>query len=149
MIHKKYNQHELAITVLVEHVVSVDRGVQYANKVNGPKVWSRLPKAWLDGLRIKDEICSDSKVDAPFSFAEVIEMANTAGKQDDLIRFLQMARQMLREPVIDTALPHAYAKTDPLHDMKEFLGMTNGTDVFEVGEESFYDELYQAAKLQF
>ena len=55
-IYKKYNQHALAMNVLVEHIVSLDRGVEYANKVNLPEVWSRLAKAQLDGLRIKDAI---------------------------------------------------------------------------------------------
>ena len=56
LIYKKYEQHEMAINVLVEHIVSLDRGVEYAVKVNKPEVWSRLAKAQLDGLRIKDAI---------------------------------------------------------------------------------------------
>ena len=56
LIYKKYEQHEQAINVLVEHIVSLDRGVEYATKVNKPEVWSRLAKAQLDGLRIKDAI---------------------------------------------------------------------------------------------
>ena len=56
MIYKKYDQHAQAMNVLVEHIVSLDRGVDYANKVNRPEVWSRLGKAQLDGLRIKDSI---------------------------------------------------------------------------------------------
>ena len=56
LIFKKYEQHAEAINVLVEHIVSLDRGVDYANKVNKPEVWSRLAKAQLDGLRIKDSI---------------------------------------------------------------------------------------------
>lgn len=55
-IYKKYGQHAMAMTVLVEHIVSIDRGLDYANKVNLPEVWSRLGKAQLDGLRIKDSI---------------------------------------------------------------------------------------------
>jgi clathrin heavy chain len=55
-IYKKYEQHGLAINVLVEHIVSIDRGLEFANKVNKPEVWSRLAKAQLDGLRIKDAI---------------------------------------------------------------------------------------------
>jgi clathrin heavy chain len=55
-IYKKYDQHEQAINVLVEFIVSIDRGLEYANKVNKPEVWSRLAKAQLDGLRIKDAI---------------------------------------------------------------------------------------------
>ncbi len=49
-IYKKYDQHAMAINVLVEHIVSIDRGLDYANKVNKPEVWSRLAKAQLDGL---------------------------------------------------------------------------------------------------
>ena len=55
-IYKKYEEHAMAINVLVEHIVSIDRGLDYANKVNKPEVWSRLAKAQLDGLRIKDAI---------------------------------------------------------------------------------------------
>ena len=60
-----------------------------------------------------------------------------------------MARKTLREPKIDTKLAYAYAKTDRLHDMEDFLGMTNVADVLEVGEKYFEDELYQVAKLLF
>ena len=56
LIYKKYEQHDMAINVLVEHIVSLDRGSEYAVKVNKPEVWSRLAKAQLDGLRIKDAI---------------------------------------------------------------------------------------------
>jgi clathrin heavy chain len=55
-IYKKYDQHAMAINVLVEHIVSIDCGLVYAVKVNRPGVWSRLAKAQLDGLRIKDSI---------------------------------------------------------------------------------------------
>jgi len=60
-----------------------------------------------------------------------------------------MARKSLREPKIDTELAYAYAKTDRLHDMEDFLNFTNVADVLEVGEKCFEDELYQAAKLLF
>jgi clathrin heavy chain len=55
-IYKKYEQYAMAINVLVEHIVSIDRALDFASKVNKPEVWSRLAKAQLDGLRIKDSI---------------------------------------------------------------------------------------------
>ena len=79
----------------------------------------------------------------------MIEIANRAGKQDDLVRYLQMARKTLREPKIDTELAYSYAKTDRLHDMEDFLSFTNVADILDVGEKCFNDELYQAAKLLF
>jgi clathrin heavy chain len=57
-IYKKYDQHALAINVLVEHIVSIDRGLEYATKVNEPAVWGRLAKAQLDSLQIKDLVAS-------------------------------------------------------------------------------------------
>ncbi|KAL1407009.1 Clathrin heavy chain [Vanrija albida] len=148
-IYSKHNNHADAMNVLVEHMVSIDRGFTYANKVNEPAVWSRLGKAQLDGLRVKDAIDSYIKAEDPSNFEEVIEIANHAGKHEDLIRFLQMARKTAREPKIDTELAYAYAKTDRLHDMEEFLGMTNVADILQVGEKCFNDELYQASKLLF
>ncbi|KAK7017915.1 Clathrin heavy chain [Paramarasmius palmivorus] len=138
-----------AINVLVEHIVSIDRGLDYANNVNKPEVWSCLAKAQLDGLRIKDSIDSYIKAEDPSNFVEVIKISSRAGKHDDLVRFLQMARKSLREPKIDTELAYAYAKTDRLHDMEDFLAMTNVADILQVGEKCFEDELYQAAKLLF
>ncbi len=60
-----------------------------------------------------------------------------------------MARKHVREPKVDTELAYAYAKTDRLHDMEDFLALTNVADILEVGEKCFEDELYQAAKLLF
>jgi clathrin heavy chain len=55
-LYRKHNQHLEAVNVLVEYIVSLDRAVQYAQKVNIPAVWSRVAKAQLDGLRIKESI---------------------------------------------------------------------------------------------
>jgi clathrin heavy chain len=55
-IYKKYDQHELAMDVLVGHIASIERGFDFANKINKPEVWSRLAKAQLDGMRIRDAI---------------------------------------------------------------------------------------------
>jgi clathrin heavy chain len=165
-IYKKYDQHAMAINVLVEHIAFIDRSLEYADKANKPEVWSRFTKAQLEGLRIKDAIgeffimscvyfhpCAppDSYIKAadPSNFVEVIEISSHAGKHDDLVRFLQMARKTLREPKIDTKLAYAYAKTDRLHDMEDFLAMINVTDILEVGEKCLEDELYPAAKLLF
>ena len=102
-------------------------------------------------MSIIDTAFSDPyvKVEDSSNFAKVIEISSHACKHDDLVRFLQMARRSLREPKIDTELTYAYTKTDHLHDMENFLGMTNITDIPEVGEKCFEDELYEAAKLLF
>jgi clathrin heavy chain len=81
------------------------------------------------------------------NFAKVTEISNHGGKHDDLVHFLQMARKSLQELKIDTELAYAYAKTNRLHGMEDFLSMTNVADILEVREKCFEDKLYQAAKL--
>ncbi|KAG5640934.1 hypothetical protein DXG03_006605 [Asterophora parasitica] len=55
-IYKEYDQFRMPINVLVEHIVLLNCSVNFANKVNKPEVWSRLAKAQLNGLHIKDSI---------------------------------------------------------------------------------------------
>ncbi|POV97439.1 hypothetical protein PSTT_15059 [Puccinia striiformis] len=125
-LFRKHKMHLEAMNVLVEHVVSIDRASQYATKVNEPVVWSRLGKAQLDGLRIKDAIDSYIKAEDSTNYMET-----------------------LREPKIDTELRVAYAKTDRLHDTEEFLTMSNVADQLSAGEQVFEAGLYDAARLLF
>lgn len=148
-LFKKNNQHLEAMNVLVEYIVSIDRASQYAIKVDEPVVWSRLGKAQLDGLRIKDAIDSYIRAEDPSNYLEVIETSSRAAKHEDLVRYLQMARKTLREPAIDTELAFAYARTDRLRDMEEFLAMTNVADQLTAGEKAFEAGLYDAAQLLF
>ena len=104
LIYKKANNHSDAANVLVDHVVSIDRAQEYADQVDLPEVWSKVAKAQLDGLRVTDGIESYIRAQDPSNFQEVIEIATHAGNDDDLIKYLKMARKTLREPAVDTAL---------------------------------------------
>jgi clathrin heavy chain len=128
-VYKKTKAHGEAINVLIEHIVSIDRAATFAEQVDTPEVWSRLGKAQLDGLRVKDSIDSYIRANDPSNYAEVIEIASRAGKYEDLIRYLQMARKTVREPQVDGYLLLSYAKTDRLHDLEDFLASLNVADV--------------------
>ncbi|RDW67834.1 putative clathrin heavy chain [Coleophoma cylindrospora] len=146
-IYKKINDHASATNVLVEHVVSIDRAQEYAERVELPEVWSRVAKAQLDGLRVSDSIASYIRAEDPSNYLEVIETATHAGKDDDLIKFLRMARKTLREPAIDTALAFAFARTDQLGELEDFLRGTNVADIEESGDKAYAEGFHQAAKI--
>lgn len=148
-IYSKAGQNTDAMDVLVEHIVSIDRAQHFANKLNLPEIWSRLGKAQLDGLRVKDAMDSYVRAEDPSNFEEVIEIAERAGREEELIRYLQMARKLTREPKIDTEYAYCLAKAHRLSDMEEFLSMTNVADVLHVGEKCFNDGLYEASLLLF
>lgn len=146
-IFKKHENHVEAANVLIEHIVSIDRAQEYADRVDTPEVWSRVAKAQLDGLRVTDSIESYLRAGDPSNFLEVIEIATHAGKDEDLIKFLRMARKTLREVPIDTALAFCFARTNQLPELEDFLRATNVADVEASGDKAYEEGYHEAAKI--
>ncbi|EPY52055.1 clathrin heavy chain Chc1 [Schizosaccharomyces cryophilus OY26] len=148
-IYKIHHKHEEAMKVLVEDIVSLDRAEEYAEIVDQPEVWSRLAKAQLGGIRISEAIASYLKANDPSNYEEVIELSSRAGKYEDLIKYLFMARTKMHEPDVDSAILVAYARTNQLTEMETFLIGSNVADVKSVGDECFDSGNYEAAKIMY
>ncbi|KAI6784810.1 clathrin heavy chain-like protein [Emericellopsis cladophorae] len=148
-IYKKADNKAAAVDVLVEHVVSIDRAQAFAEEVDLPEVWSKVAKAQLDGLRVSDAIESYIKAEDPKNYEEVIEIATHAGKNEDLVKYLRMARKTLREPAIDTALAFCFARLDQLPELEDFLRATNVANVEESGDKAYEEGFYEASKIFF
>lgn len=148
-VYKKVNNHGEAANVLIDHIVSIDRAYEYAEEVDLPEVWSKVAKAQLDGVRVTDSIESYIKAQDPSNYNEVIETATAAGKDEDLVRYLKMARKTQREPAIDTALAFSYARLDQLPELEDFLRSANVADVEASGDKAYEEGLHQAAKIFF
>jgi len=149
-IYKKQENHAAATNVLVEHVVSIDRAQEYAERVDLPEVWSKVAKAQLDGLRVTDSIESYIKARDSSNYNEVIETATHAGKDEELIKYLKMARQLgTREPAVDTALAFCFARLDQLPELEDFLRSPNVADVEASGDKAYEEGFHQAAKIFF
>ncbi|KAI5459806.1 hypothetical protein BGZ63DRAFT_425756 [Mariannaea sp. PMI_226] len=146
-IYKKADNKSAAVNVLIEHIVSIDRAQAYAEEVDLPEVWSKVAKAQLDGLRVSDGIESYIKAADPSNYLEVIEIATHAGKNEDLVKFLRMARKTLREPAIDTALAFSYARLDQLAELEDFLRATNVANIEESGDKAYEEGLFEASKI--
>ncbi|KAI5306569.1 hypothetical protein KEM55_008568, partial [Ascosphaera atra] len=146
-IYKKVENHTAAVNVLVDYIVSIDRAQEYAERVELPEVWSRVAKAQLDGLRVSDSIQSYIRADDPSNYGEVIEVATAAGKDEDLVEFLKMARKTLREPAVDTALAFCFARLDLLSDLEDFLRGINVADVEASGDRAYNEGYHHAAKI--
>ncbi|CCJ29399.1 unnamed protein product [Pneumocystis jirovecii] len=148
-IYKRHNKHIEALNVLIEHIVSIDRAAEYVESVDTPELWSRLAKGQLDGCRIRDSINSYIRISDPNNYREVIEVSSKANKYSDLIRYLEMARQTIRETTIDSELLFAYAYTNRIHAVESMLQGPNIADVLSVGNRCYEQKYYQAAKLMF
>lgn len=146
-IFKKVDNHSEATNVLVDHIVSIDRAQEYAERVDLPEVWSKVAKAQLDGLRVTDSIESYIKANDASNYNEVIETATHAGKDEDLVKYLKMARKTQREPAVDTALAFCYARLDQLPELEDFLRSTHVADVEASGDKAYEEGYHQAAKI--
>ena len=54
------------------------------------------------------------------------------GNFEDLVRYLQMARKKTRETYIETELVFAFAKTNRLADLEEFISGPNHAQIQQV-----------------
>ncbi|KAI8903541.1 hypothetical protein EDD86DRAFT_242981 [Gorgonomyces haynaldii] len=148
-IYDKYQQYVDAIQVIISNIQDVDRAAEYAEKLDQPPVWSRLAKAQLDVMQVKEAIQSYMKAGDFGNFAEVIQVASRANKFDELITFLQPARKLIRDALIENELLFAYAKTGKLADLEEFITMPHIANVSSIGDRCFDDKMFEAAKILF
>jgi hypothetical protein len=61
------------------------------------------------------------KASDPNNYIEVISGAEGEQLYEDLVRYLQMSRKKIREPFIESELLFAFAKTDRLAELEEFV----------------------------
>lgn len=147
-IYDKFELRNLAMKVLVEDVMSLDRGEQYANKHSeDSELWYQLGNAQLNGLRIPEAIESYVKSKKPDNYEQVIEISEHGGKEEELISFLDMARETLREPVIDGSLINCYASLGKLNEIEKFVAGPNVADLESIGDKLFEAKNYKAAKI--
>ncbi|XP_060079736.1 clathrin heavy chain 1-like isoform X2 [Ylistrum balloti] len=146
-IFKKFEVNTSAIQVLIDHVNNLDRAYEFAERCNDPAVWSQLGRAQLNQGLVKEAIDSFIKADDPSEYMEVVNVASNNNSWEDLVKFLQMARKKARETFIETELIYAYAKTNRLADLEEFISGPNHANITQVADRCFDDQMYEAAKL--
>jgi clathrin heavy chain len=109
VIFKKFKHNVQAILVLIDHLGSIERAFEFADRVNEPEVYSKLGKAQLDRDLVKEAIEAFIKAQDPEFYHEVISAAQRTDHYGDLVNYLQMCRKKLKEPVIESELIYAFA----------------------------------------
>ncbi|RXI08790.1 hypothetical protein DVH24_022934 [Malus domestica] len=146
-IFKKFNLNVQAVNVLLDNIRSIDRAVEFAFRVEEDAVWSQVAKAQLREGLVSDAIESFIRADDATQFLDVIRASEDADVYHDLVRYLLMVRQKVREPKVDSELIYAYAKIDRLADIEEFILMPNVANLQNVGDRLYDEALYEAAKI--
>ncbi|CAM1325764.1 CLTC (predicted) [Pycnogonum litorale] len=146
-IFKKFDVNTSAVQVLIEHVQNLDRAYEFAERCNEPAVWSQLAGAQLSNGMVKEAIDSFIKADDPSAYMDVVETSHKLDNWEDLVRYLQMARKKARESYVESELIYAYAKTNRLADLEEFISGPNHADIQKIGDRCFDDSMFEPAKL--
>jgi clathrin heavy chain len=149
LIYKKFDKHLEAISVLLQRLHSIERAKEFAERVQEPEVWSQLASAQLSDGLVAECISSYITANDATNFRAVIESANNGECYDELVKYLTMAREHLKEPLIDTEIIYALARCDRLGDLEEFISQPNVAKIQQCGDRLFDDAMFQAAKLLF
>jgi clathrin heavy chain len=150
-IYDKFKLFEEGIAVLISNVGDLDRAFEYAERIDNPNVWSKLGKAQITALNVKGAIESFCKAKDASDYLNVIQAANQTDSWEELQQFLKMARADggLKDPIVDSELIYAYAKSSSLAELEDFISGPNIAQIQVVGDRCFADEMYEAAKLLF
>eukprot|EP00252_Welwitschia_mirabilis_P023463 TRINITY_DN662_c0_g1_i4.p1 TRINITY_DN662_c0_g1~~TRINITY_DN662_c0_g1_i4.p1 ORF type:complete len:1707 (+),score=385.71 TRINITY_DN662_c0_g1_i4:318-5438(+) len=148
-IFKKFNLNVQAVNVLLDNIKSIERAVEFANRVDEDAVWSQVGKAQLREGLVSDAIESFILADDATEFHDVIRAAEQMEVYHDLVKYLLMVRRKVKEPKVDSELIYAYAKIDRLGEIEEFILTPNVANLQTVGDRLFDEALYEAAKIIF
>jgi len=147
LIYKKCNLNSDAVETLLTNVESIERAQEFAARCNEGPVWYKLGKAQLENGAVPEAIESYLKAEDATDYKEVILAAEHEENYEELVRYLLMGRSTVKDQLVDTELVYAYAKTDRLSDMEEFVSGTNTANVQSVGDRLYEERAYKAAKI--
>ena len=148
-IFKKFTLNVPAVNVLLDNIGSIERAVEFANRVEEDDVWSQVGKAQLKEDLVSDAISSFIRANDTTQFLDVIRAAERVDAYHDMVEYLLMVRKKVKEPKVDAELAYAYAKIERLGDLEDFIAQPHVANLQTVGDRMFEEELYEAAKLIF
>jgi len=146
---EKVELQVLAIGVLVDFMKDLDRAKSYATQCDEKPVWSKLGKAQLDAKEPSEAILAFINAEDASEYIKVCAEANEGEIWSELIPYLKMARKSMQENIIDTELIYAYAKTNNLTELEQFVSGPNVSNIQNIGDKCFSEGLYHAAKILF
>jgi len=139
-----------AVQVLLKYLKDLDKAAEFAERHNMPEVFKELGKAQLDAKHVTQAIASFLKAKDTELYENVIYAAAEADCYADLVKYLEMCHQKIKNPRIETELVFAYAKTHQLSEMQHFIEVPGCTaNIVDVGDRCFDQGLFDAAKLLF
>ena len=147
-IYRKCDMPDKAVGVLINYMQDLPAAQEFAEKANRSDVWSKIGEAYLNNGKAEEAIEAFIKAnDATFS-ERVIGVAEAQDSFESLVKYLLMARQTKqRDAQIDGELIYAYAHTERLDELQDFINEPNQADIQKSGDRCYEERLFEAAKI--
>jgi len=146
--YKKFNKNVEAVHVMLEYNNSIQAASDWASHCDEPAVWGEVARAYLKNENVVEAIECFIKAKDVKEYNTVIQVAEEHNEYKALVSFLTLARQIQnRDPIIETELCFAYAKTDMLAELEELTSSPNSAREKEIGDRCFEQGLFKAAKI--
>ncbi len=120
-IYKKVGDNEKATEVLINKIDNIQTAMEFAEKINQPEVWFKIGTAQLDNGNVNEAIDAFCKANNPSEYMRVITASENQDAYDNLVKFLRMARETLKESMIDGELVFALARINALTDLEDII----------------------------
>ncbi|CAD0096317.1 unnamed protein product [Aureobasidium mustum] len=153
-IYKKHGNHTAATDVLVDHQ-NEQRSFPSTVLKSTPtrsillRSGARLPRL-SSMVSVSATLLSlTSALRTHPTTTRLLRSLHTLARDEDLIKFLRMARKTLREIPIDTALAFSFARTNQLSELEDFLRTSNVADIEASGDKAYEEGFHEAAKIFF
>ncbi|KAL0246390.1 hypothetical protein GEMRC1_007602 [Eukaryota sp. GEM-RC1] len=151
VIYRTNDEPVKAITVLLDYDNSLDKAVEFANRIQDPLVYSKLGMYQLQQENnVEDAISSLIKASDYSCHEDVIEASMKQQSFTALISYLKMCRKHTKTVSIDSSLAICYAHTDAFVELEDLLNSQSCVaNWVEVGDSLLNAQLFESAKIVF
>lgn len=127
--------------------MDVQRGHEYANNVNTAELWSILGSAHLNREETKESISCFLKAKNGSDYLRVIHQSESSKLFEQLIEYLRMCREGVKDTAIDNSLAFCFANLSQSNELEDLLADSNSVDVLRVGDRCFEEGMFEPARV--
>lgn len=146
-IYKKQDMKEEAMEVLLDKMGDLNRASEFAARIGDPAVWTKLGRSHLDAGSILEAIDCFMKAENSDFYVQVIQLAQEQEKYEELVKYLVMARNKVKDAHLDSELVYSYAKAGSVGEMEEFVTGSTTANLQMIADRLYNQQMYSEAKI--
>jgi clathrin heavy chain len=146
-IYDKVKDYSSGIDVIIRYMSDLKRATIYAEKINTGEVWSKIGKAKINNDIVDEAIEAFIRANDAEMYVEVISAAERQGKYEELIKYLQMARQFKKDKLIDGELVYSLSKCGKFAELESLLVQANISDLGNIADRLYDERIYEPARI--